>query len=627
MILRSLIIRWVARLYYPPFLWLFQAYYWLAIRLSCLLVCRVEGVKSIYLVGSLARGEAIYGLSDIDFKIFVAGQRDRQTHERIRRCFAFLRRFFPVLGPPDEKGIYFLDAFEADYRHYPLVQYLFEPTCFTHQLVWGEELIATLPLKSWDSLDRVECAFSRLKYWLEKVYVLADCGRLSPAQEQHLFFKAVRDIGLLTHRLVDPKSPASGRAEVLRASASALEDPYRQLLDNLIREHEALYRIRINSSDESFQLFKRMVASCAETAAARDQSGFSSVSFTPSDPPCRAEDLAQAAVLRELSAKISNVGVLVWPHLPLSPFDFRFFNRPVFLVDCCRPLSLEEFHNLKAYYRANLRNRTVVLLREYPQFVSSLDSDLLDHWGSFPGSSDLVHLSVDHRLGHPLTQPVRERILGRTEACLEQGLAALSHREFGRLDRAAFPLFLFNALRMAIFAVEFRKGQWLLPRTPVQVAEYLIGQTPLSPSFPARVAEQFERVTQREGRFDERLLPKSRALLSGMLDVSRDGHSLDALKTLNETPDEHRLGISVAIITADRPLQLERCLHSLARLSRPPEELILVDNGHRMAARPVIDRVHVPFPVRVRHDSRSGSGPRPQSGVADCQGRDHRLCG
>ena len=259
---------------------------------------------------------------------------------------------------------------------------------------------------------------------------------------------------------------------------------------------------------------------------------------------------------------------------------------------------MEEFHNLKVYYRNNLRNQTVVLLREYPQFLSSVDSDLVEHWGSFPGSSDLLHLYLEESGKRILTQLERKRIETRTRSFLEQLSATLSHPEFGRMDLSIFPLFLLNALRVLIFSIEFRQGRWQLPLTAAQVVAYLAGQTPLLPAFPDKLLAHYEIVTQGKGRFDERLMPKSRALLAEMLKISQGGRSWESLKILNDMPDEHRLKISAVIITANRPLQLERCLQSLVQLTRPPEELLVVDNGKDASARRVVDKFQAPFPIQ-----------------------------
>jgi hypothetical protein len=77
MALRSKLIQWALRLQFAPFTWLFHAYYRLAVLCSRWLVGRVEGVRSIYLTGSLARNSLVYGLSDIDFKIFISGYKEK----------------------------------------------------------------------------------------------------------------------------------------------------------------------------------------------------------------------------------------------------------------------------------------------------------------------------------------------------------------------------------------------------------------------------------------------------------------------------------------------------------------------------------------------------------------------
>ena len=606
MIWRSLVVRLILRCHFPPFIWFFEAYYWLAIQASRLLVRRIEGVKSIYLAGSLARGEAIYGLSDIDFTIFVAGEKDQQTWQRIHRSFALLRRFFPMLGAPDEKTICFLDSFEDDYRHYHLIQHLFDPLFFKHHLIWGEELISTLPVKSWEETDQAECTFARLKYWLEKVYILADSTTYCTTQKRHMFFKAISDMCLLAIRLADPGFRFSRRVDILRAVSPEMEGRYRTLLDNLIREHQLFYRIQINSVEEDFQLFKKTMAFCAERAASRDHSGASAISAVVPRAAWGVEDQARAAALRGLSPKIRDVGVFPWPHLPLNPFDCQFFNAPVFVLDCSEPLTLEEVRSLKGYYRANLRNHAAIVLREDAGYMSSVDSELLDHHGGFPGASDLLHLCLEHSAPKLLTERCAERVSVRTLAFLEQLSATVSRQDFGRMDPAIFPRFLFNALRMVIFSVEFRKGKWLLPLTASELIEYLRDRTPLSSSFCARLLQEFEVATQGKGRFDQRLMPKSRALLNEMLDVSRHGKPWDGLKKLDEMADESRLQISVAIITADRPVQLRRCLDSLVRLNLLPEELIVVDNKPEMPVRHIIEDIQVPFPVRYFTLDRAG---------------------
>jgi hypothetical protein len=604
--LRSGLIHWALRMQYPPFLWFFRIYYWIAIQLSRRLVSRIEGVKSVYLSGSWARQEVVYGLSDIDFKIFVAGHKNQETYKAIRRIFSLLRRFFPMLGPPDEKGIYFLEAFHADYCHYPLVQHLFDERFFKHRLLCGDDLLPTLPLKRWDELDQGECLFGRLKDWIERIHLLADCAELCRPQKQHLFFKAVCDVGLLAIRIDAPEYNFSHRVEVLQRISTEMEGAYRQQIENLIRENQAFYRIQMNSLDENFQLFKRMVAYCADKTLRQDES--MPIPLEGESPPLiyGVVDPATTRIISRFSPHIQKISVFQWPQLPLNPFDFQLFDAPAYLVDCTQPLSLQEFHLLKAFYREHLRDKAVLLLRECPQFLSSVDSELIEHWGGFPGGSDLLHFFLGGAGHNALTQVERERIEIRSRAFQEQLATTLSHPEFGRMEPSCFPLFLFNALRVLIFSIEFRQGKYLLPFTPEQVVDFFTRQTPLSPTFSNKLLEQYDLVTREGGRFDERLMPKCRLLLVELLKISQTGRSWESIEMLNDIPDQHRLNISTAIITANRPLQLERCLNSLMQLSRFPEELLIVDNGQESSTRWVIEKIQAPFPLRYLHLEQKG---------------------
>ena len=177
------------RLQWPPFIWLFRFYYWLALQSTRVFISRVEGVRSIYLTGSWVKRDIIYGLSDIDSQVLVSGKKNQKTYASIRGKFSFLRRSFLCWATDNEKGIYFLDTFEFDYRHYPLMQHLFDARFFEHQLQWGENLMARIPIRHWKELDRGECAFSRLKDWIERIHILAVYDGFSEQQNSIFFSK------------------------------------------------------------------------------------------------------------------------------------------------------------------------------------------------------------------------------------------------------------------------------------------------------------------------------------------------------------------------------------------------------------------------------------------------------
>ena len=604
--LQAILIHLALWLQFPPFTWLFHAYYGLAVRTSRWLIGRVDGVQSIYLSGSMARMDSIYGLSDIDFKVFVAGDRNPSVYRSIRRRFEILRRVFPMLGSPDEKGVYFIESFASDYTHYPLVQHLFDERYFRHRLLRGEDVIPRLPIKPWNKLDQGECTFGRLKDWIEKVHLLADSDALCRPQKQHLFYKAACDIALLGIRIQKPGFDFCRKSEILLQLLPDLKDPDRRLVENLIEENRLFYRRKLNSDDENFRLCKRLIAICCEKAAHGKESISRSLEIELQSPYCVSADSSIESTLQSFSAKIQSVRGIHWPQLPLSPFDLDLFNSPAYLVVCSDFLDLDEFHALKVFYRHNLRGKAGVFLLENARFLSSVDSDLVDHWGGFPRSSGLVYYFFQGGHWKTLDDIERKRIERRARSFVEQLAESLANPNFGRMDLSVFPIFLFNALRVLIFHNELIRGQWRWSITPGQTVEYLIRNTPLSPGFIGKLARQYENRIKNGEHFDERLMPKCRSLLKRMLDISLYGRTWDSLEELNSNADEQRLHISAAIVTADRPQQLKRCLDSLSCLSRQPDELIIVDDSRDLAKRSLMEGFRAGFPVRYLRSELSG---------------------
>lgn len=608
MTFRSFITRWVLRLHRRPFVWLYHFYYWLAVQCSRLLIRRVPGVRSIYLTGSWVRRDILYGLSDLDFKVFVAGPRDPGIQDLIRRRFAWLRRFFPMLGSPDEKGVYFLDAFEADYRNYPLVRHLFDARYFRHQRIWGEDLIPRLPIRPWTGIDQEECAFARLRDWIERIHLCTDHDRLEPIHRQHLFFKAISDVALLAIRIGDPDFAFSGRAEILDHLSREMEEPYRRWIRNLISENRMLYRRRLNSDDENFQLFKKVVAYCSDALSASAPRPSIPLEIEESFQRwiCRDDADAAAMKLQELSPYIRKVTVFPWCPLPINPWDFDFFGRPAYLLECSDPMPLDEFRSLRDYCRKVLHPTARVVLKEYDAYVSTVDANLVDHWGSFRGSTDLMYAFLGNNATGAQAVFDPQGIRHRMTAFREQLEAALRHSDAGRMDPSVFPFFLFNALRMLILEREFGMGRWRRLPTADAVVEFLNRHTPLNPSFSQKLMEQYVRAVRHGGSFDERLLPKSRALLLEMLEIAARRKTWDSLEKLNTMPDARYLAVTVAVATRDRPRSLERCLNSIARLIPAPSELIIVDSGGISSSQRIVDKLHLPFPVQLLKGERIG---------------------
>ena len=82
---------------FPPLTYLYKMFYNLSIAVAVLFLRQVDGVVAIYLRRGAAKGEIIYGLSDIDLLVIVKDEEDDQkgqlTKERVRATYDRLSRF------------------------------------------------------------------------------------------------------------------------------------------------------------------------------------------------------------------------------------------------------------------------------------------------------------------------------------------------------------------------------------------------------------------------------------------------------------------------------------------------------------------------------------------------------
>jgi len=184
-VLKKVLLRACLHMQFPPFVWLFRFYYYLAIKVSVFLVSRIKKASAIYISGSLGVGRAIYGLSDIDLNIVFTGVESSSITLQIRRLFRKLKILFPMLGSPEEKGIYFLDSFKNKYLRYPMIRHLFDPALYPQKLVWGEDLLNRIvPEIQNPAIDQRARLIWKLRYWLEKIVIFSESSH-------HFFFRAL----------------------------------------------------------------------------------------------------------------------------------------------------------------------------------------------------------------------------------------------------------------------------------------------------------------------------------------------------------------------------------------------------------------------------------------------------
>ena len=584
---RDLLVAGALRLRVFPFALLLELYYRLAVVASVGSIRRLQGVAAIYLTGSFARGELLHGLSDIDFKIFIRGPRSREAAERVRRRFSRLRWLFPMLGPPDEKGVHFLDDLPSDLAHYPLLRHLFDGRWYRHRLVWGEPVLGRLAPPPPQGEDLARCLLWKLKDWTERLSVLVEHPLLAPPQRRWLLYKAVADAGMVLLRAIEPDRPWEGRAPVLRELSRRLEGEARGTVEELLAEQASRFSRAVVQPERAWRLFHRLAADSL-SALGMDTGG-----AAPLPPSARPGDVP--AWLAEALPAGARVLDLPWRRVPLSPLDCGFFGRSLRLVALDRPLTLAEYLRLRDAARPRASTDPVMLVEDR-RAVRAAWCELMDHWLSPAGGDDRT-LSFAAGPG-PMDDVAAARVTVRVGAWLDQLEGHLASPELARTERGTYVRFLFAALAGLALHRSLAEGRAEIPAGPREVAAFLRRSTPLRPGFVALLEEEWRRVIEEGLPFREALFRKTRVLLETWVSAERRAVPLAELSSVDRFPDLEQLTVSAVVVTRNRCRQLARCLESINRQERPPDEVVIVDNGSTDDTSGVVARHAAPFPVR-----------------------------
>ncbi len=614
-----MIIAAVIRLQFPPFIWFFRFLYWLAIRASVSLISRVPGVLAIYLSGSLARGEVIFGLSDIDFKIFVCGTKDRSIFNDIRDRFSYLRHLFPMLGPPDEKGIYFLDDFPADYQNYPLIQLLFNPVFYDNRLIWGDHVIGAMSLqKSKDSKTHLPFVWW-LKYWMEKLSMLHRSPALCAVQKRYLFYKAVCDAGRAYLQMHEAEGHIRGRQQALEELMKHLSAKEVGLIASLLLSRKSCFRRKVIDADDCYALFKNIIGSCMALLEGRETeirrgSGGKQLIRSLQEGQKGNEKTNRLKAVCPADAAITEHP---WLHIPLSPLDCKYFGCSTYVLSSKRSLSLSEFDRLADFYRSEMADRSILMISDNDHYIYPVYSALMDHWLSCAASDDLTFTFLTETTPKEMPAVQRRRVEKRLIAYLSQLEEMIRSEDIYRIDRRLYMKFIFTAVRSFALYRALPSGKVVLLSSAEEVAAFLHETTPLSSEFIDQLYEEYGAVAENRRPFREAFFGKTRRFIESFVGIAKSGASWDMLASLNGIEDMQRVSISVVVITRSRCAQLKKCLNSVAELERQPDELIVVDNGSTDATADTVAafRARAPFPVRYLYEPTTGVAVARNAGV------------
>jgi predicted nucleotidyltransferase len=136
--------RLAIRTQFPPFIWLYQAVYRLAIRLCLRRFRAMGGVRAVYLRRGLVSGEPFYGLSDIDLLVLIDAEHARRLTSRLEYQYDLIRQLFPMLAE-GELAIYTVRSLQLLYKYSAFYRQRFDRGRREWQRLYGEDIFAHVP--------------------------------------------------------------------------------------------------------------------------------------------------------------------------------------------------------------------------------------------------------------------------------------------------------------------------------------------------------------------------------------------------------------------------------------------------------------------------------------------------
>lgn len=617
--LRNRLLEWVLRLRIRPFVWFYALVYHLASVLVVFSLRRRPGLVAIYLSGSSAAGRPRFGLSDIDFKIILSGRRDARETQTIRGRFLWLRRLFPMLGPPDEKGIYFLDDLADEYRTYPLVRLLFDSRFYKHRLLWGQDwLKQQFPILGKDDLK--QALLWRLKEWNEKILLLLDAASFARPQRRYLLWKALADVGRFLSLLRNPSlGETMPRAEAVSFLAAQVPGALRESLSALQEEHTRHFLVDKMSDGQRFDLWREALRFVADQLDDRAESSTTLVIADTggwneaSDPHWQ---ILQRSVPADACTAIAD-----FFFIPLNSLDLDGYGSYMRIVQLPRALQAEEYNVLKHAFREGKYGGEPIFVIEQGRIGHCLWSPMLDHYLVTSTSADgllpFVRAAEQSNMEYPTGSRFIARLRERLGHLVAQLPSVLDSPQVPRLGRERLLRFFFSNLRTLYLAAEVSSEAspprvLRLPGGPEALVDLLI-ERGLGDQAALFLRHKVQILRGSRGPV---AWPSLKYLLAQGLEVAARRRTWQDLVSPPDLP----LAISLVLITRNRARLLERCLNSLHAQSRPPDELVVVDNGSTDDTAEVVSRFQPAYPVRYIVEPRPGVGQARAAGCAVATG-------
>ncbi len=650
-IIKNKLLRICLRLQAPPFTILFRFYYFLAIKVSVMLVSRIDNAAAVYVSGSLGGGRAIFGLSDIDLNIFFHGPESARLSLRIRLLFRRLKIIFPMLGSPEEKGIYFLETFRNNYLRYPMIRHLFDPASYPQKLVWGEDLLASIvPEELIDEKEKRLRMIWKLRYWMEKTVIFSESPQLTDIQITHLFYKAVTNIFSICKGMTFTDPDGSSAALPLQKT---LDPSAGSTWKQLQLTHENLYLSENPSPELCFSLFKQLLHTCLEPnvvnpAEKQVQELRFVLDSEKSDgtflPGC--SDRIQLICGRE-----TRVEIRPFSYIPAGILDSGNFALPAILVSPSAPLILNQIHELRDLYSKQIMGKAVLLIQESEHFIYAVHPELLEHWIYEPLEGSCLYSAWYSRV------PCEDSLVDLLRRLVFQASEIQDVLKADKLDRIEKELswkILFTGIQRMLLLTSLRIHYGLSAELLEGWKEHLYcqghptpGKSPPSdrltqgkqaiqvslacdPLSVCKALRKTDKITTvlldsleaaagccQSGNRAYPSLKNGLRLLGRLSRIAAGEEAFDSLARINPVP---RLSISAVVVTRNRSAYLKSCLEALHQQSRMPDEIVIIDNGSTDETAKVVEKFSESNLVRYVYEGEIGISHARNIGVKSSRG-------
>lgn len=290
---------------FPPFTFLYQAFYNLSIRVITVWLSQLGGVRSLYLRRGVAKGEVVYALSDIDLLIIVDDKNEdpEAVVQNVRTAYNRLSRFIPLLGSGDkELGIYSTSDFFNLYQDFPFYRYRFTEGKCSWKLLFGKDLVKELP--QFNDSELHLAATEELKTWWSYLNEEFSMSPTPKFKRKYLWYKAIAEAAKIYLFVCHGKNVSSRKSALLEVR-SYLPEEKRHIIDRLQSYMARLTGREELVTDELMALFITLVDWSnreAEKGIHASEEGVLVTATLPSHP-----DVTADASLAKLVARLQKI--------------------------------------------------------------------------------------------------------------------------------------------------------------------------------------------------------------------------------------------------------------------------------------------------------------------------------